>query len=625
MYDHARYFTVTGRLVGPQAVADCQAALDALHAKIFGAKSARQSDGQNTNGRPTDAEILELFSRCDHSEKFLRLMSGDTTGYKSASEADSALACKLAWATRCPEQIARLMRQSGLNRAKLSRDDYINRTINAALKLVSDPYDWSRADPLSNAKMVEAEDKDGNTKTVAVPLTMREVLADIRERTGDWPRRVDNALFIDAAPGVHWLDNPPALFGYLSSRCGKVKWHGGVGFVSRAEVYEELRRQGTSYVAIEEMPHEPKIAGHYYACSFPAPGDGKHLAKLLDYFRLKTDLDRQLLQAAYATPLWGGPAGTRPAFLLTAPAGRGKGKSKAAQFLALLYGGPVDVSPKEDASKIKTRLLTPEALPRRVAVLDNVKTSRFSWGELEAMITNSIIGGHRMYRGEATRPNYITWIITLNGASLSTDMAQRIVEIQLAEPGYASGWEDEVRGFIDQHRGEIIGDLIGFLRRKPRQWRRRTRWATWEGEVLARVDSPAECLNLIVERRGAVDVEEEEGAILEDFFQGKLRWLEYDVEHDDVFVPNPLAARWFNEATGDRLKTSAVTRAVKQAFDEGRLQNLVPARLGGSGARGLRWIGEHAVAEDTIKTDIRARLARKRESEHKESSQDSPF
>jgi hypothetical protein len=83
----------------------------------------------------------------------------------------------------------------------------------------------------------------------------------------------------------------------------------------------------------------------------------------------------------------------------------------------------------------------------RIALLDNVKTTRFSWAELEALITREVISGKRMYVGDASRPNLITWLITLNGASLSTDMAQRVVEIRLADPEYRETWESEVTAF----------------------------------------------------------------------------------------------------------------------------------------------------------------------------------
>ncbi|MEO8498240.1 MAG: hypothetical protein ABI614_24505, partial [Planctomycetota bacterium] len=173
------------------------------------------------------------------------------------------------------------------------------------------------------------------------------------------------------------------------------------------------------------LPHEPPIAGHHYLCSAVEPGDGTALSGLLDRFSPATPIDRDLLLAAIVTPAWGGPAGARPAFVITSDHGRGSGKSTAAKIISHIWGGELSFSAGDDINKMRTRLLSPDALTRRVAVLDNVKSHRFSWADWEGLLTASAIGGHRMYVGEASRPNTLTWLITLNGASLSTDVAQR--------------------------------------------------------------------------------------------------------------------------------------------------------------------------------------------------------
>ena len=83
----------------------------------------------------------------------------------------------------------------------------------------------------------------------------------------------------------------------------------------------EMVRTARAYRAIEIMPHSPKIEGHYYACQFPKPGDGKTLEKLLDRVSPATPIDRDFLCAAFVTPMWGGPCGARPAFVVTSDAG----------------------------------------------------------------------------------------------------------------------------------------------------------------------------------------------------------------------------------------------------------------------------------------------------------------
>ncbi|MFC1597404.1 primase-helicase zinc-binding domain-containing protein [Planctomycetota bacterium] len=502
-------------------------------------------------------------------------------------------------------------------------DDF--RTMAEAAKPVTDKQvaEWRKkpikkglGDRIANATIIVVDEVEK-----IIPMPMNEVIANILEKTGNWPRRVDRSLFVDDGTGsIRWLDRPPSLFGWLARKCGVIDWRRATGCVTKEEVFAEFQGTAQQYAAIEEMPHEPRIDDHYYACKFPRPGCGSTVKKLLDFFAPESDLDRQLFLAVLATPLWGGPPGTRPAGMFTATKGRGRGKSKAAQFTARVWGGYVDVSPSEEIAIIKQRLLTADATPLRMALLDNVKSTRFSWGEMEALITSDTISGKRLYVGDARRPNYLTWLITLNGASLSTDMAQRTVEIRLADPEYRSGWEEDVKSFVETNHPAIIGDLIGFLRRPPKPLRRHTRWGSWESGVLARVESPNECLDAILERRGQADVEEEEGAVIEDFFASKLRWLEYDIDRDDIFMPNEIVAQWYVMATGDRKKVTGVTRTLKQMKDEGRQSRLVPTRAGPKGERGFRWVGEHAGVTDATHYDIRKRLAEKRQA--REASED---
>ena len=132
------------------------------------------------------------------------------------------------------------------------------------------------------------------------------------------------------------------------------------------------------------------------------------------------------------------------------------------------------------------------------------------------------------------------------------------------------------------------------------------------GRSYARVDTPDECLDIILERRGQVDVEEEEGAIIEDFFGSKLRSLGYDIETQDVFIPNDTATQWFNWATNDRRRTTGVTRALKQLSDEGRIIRILPCRVtGGNRDRGFRWVGAHCDSMANMKMDLGHRLAEK--------------
>ena len=97
--------------------------------------------------------------------------------------------------------------------------------------------------------------------------------------------------------------------------------------------------------------------------------------------------------------------------------------------------------------------------------MDNVKTFRLSSADLESLVTSPNINGHRLYHGQAGVPNYYTLFITLNGASLSKDFAQRVIPIRLARPTHRGGWEAEVDAFLAAQRERLLADLVGVLGR----------------------------------------------------------------------------------------------------------------------------------------------------------------
>ena len=184
----------------------------------------------------------------------------------------------------------------------------------------------------------------------------------------------------------------------LPTRTGIIPWHKSKGSVSRAEVFAEVERTATNYNAVEELPHWPPMPNTFYTCGEPQPGDGSALEKLLDFFTPATPIDRQLLKAAAMTMFTGISPGSRPAFLFTADHGRGRGKSAVAQKIGRIGGGSIDVGAGDKMEDIKKRFLSKGGRTKRGGFLDNLKTLRFSWAELESLITADIISGWLLFR-----------------------------------------------------------------------------------------------------------------------------------------------------------------------------------------------------------------------------------
>lgn len=262
------------------------------------------------------------------------------------------------------------------------------------------------------------------------------------------------------------------------------------------------------------------------------------------------------------TLFWGGPPGKRPAFLIEGPeddpeAGRGVGKTTVAQTFAGLAGGAFEIDAGEPFARTRSRLLTPEAGNYRVLLMDNVKTFRLSSADLEGLITNPYINGHRLYHGQAGVPNYYTVIITLNGASLSKDIAQRVVTIRLARASYRAGWESALHRFIETNRERLIGDILGFLSRPTAQLPEVSRWGAWEAEVLARVENPIACWNAIRTRAGEHDADREDADRIRETLAEIVTRHDGSNAHDRRFL----------------LSSAAVTALVGQALNN----KIIPA------------------------------------------------
>jgi hypothetical protein len=431
-----------------------------------------------------------------------------------------------------------------------------------------------------------------NGKPKAMPLSMSEVINRIYAATDGWPRRIGKQLFYDDPEhGICRFQKPDQLFGWLW-RYGPPDWKQAANFVSESKVFAELARTSHSYAWLEVLPHYPPLPGHYYCHPQYQPGNGATISELLDRFCPASEMDRYLILAMFASVVWGGGGGSRPAFVVVSDAGHGVGKSRLIETMSEVFGSePFRIKQGEPAEKIATRILTAGTEAKRIVLLDNVKTDRVSWADLESFITAKEIGGHGMYLGEGSRPNNLLWCITLNGPAMSRDMAQRSVIVKLAKPKYGGAWERDTRRFISEHRTQLICDLAGFFEQPRAILPRYSRWGEWEENVLARMPGAAEIQAVICERQGLVDADGEESSVVEDHFRHELERLNYAPDEDSVHIPNAIAREWYGAAIGAKVTTNGMTRAIKQAIGEGRLTRLTinPSHANG---RGLLWIAD---------------------------------
>jgi hypothetical protein len=272
--------------------------------------------------------------------------------------------------------------------------------------------------------------------------------------------------------------------------------------------------------------------------------------------------------------------------------GRGVGKTTLARAAARLVGGSVDLRQGEDVNDFLKRLLSPDGTGRRVALIDNLKTEKFSWADVEALITADAISGRRLYVGEGRRPNDLVWFVTVNGGGMSRDMAQRSVVIKLKRPAYSPTWEADLFGLIESRRWEIIGDLLAELKKPAPALASFCRWSQWEAAVLARVDNPVACQEAIKQRSDDADADDDDAEAVRETFMAFIRTqTKADPDELVLFFQSSLAAKLVSRA----LEQPVARNKVKTRVQSIGARNLVPAdRKGKKGTRGLWWRGDKA-------------------------------
>ena len=609
-------------------------------------------EGSGSNGVHDDAEIIRVASL---SSKFAPLWQGGTNGFPSDSEADMSLANQLAFycGSGHEDQVKRLFLQSGLGEREKVKDrtDYLDRTVAKAYEGRTDYFEWSppravfpgkkagsaspssngappstngtQAGPIKPASIPpekffrnwdweEVEAPEGSESPVEgadapklrkAALRIETIAAELHMIKPHWPKRVIEQLFIQT-PDYQpvYLNSAARLFAWID-RHASVDWTKGASFVTQERFYEHKRMTAPQYDAIETLPHWPPISGIYYMHPKVVAGDGSYLERLLNFFCPATPRDRQLIKALILTLFWGGSPGQRPGFLITGPdkdqeQGRGIGKSKLCDVISEeLGGGYINVLPTDEMKAVVTRLLSTESGRKRIARLDNVKTHRFSWADLEGVITSSVISGHSMYHGEGRRPNTLVWLITLNGASLSKDMAQRVIVVKLGRPQFSSSWEDDVRGFCRTHRQELLGDIKAVLEQEPDVFMPALRWAAWERDILSKLDHYLDLESEIKARQDSIDDDQDEKEIIIEFFRTKLEEFKHNPDGDAVLIPSATIAEWVSQATRKNYATNQAS-----AFLNGlSISNL--SKSDRNGQRCWMWTGNQAKSKTPVSFD----------------------
>jgi putative DNA primase/helicase len=210
VYDHGRYFAITGNAWEGSGIVDRQRAADELYALAKQApagpkpkvKASRRVSANGDKPAPRrvsasgddpaspraaaaispatspgahdDDEVLRVAS---HAKDFDRLYRGDLSGFPSPSEADLSLMNRLAFfcGPGRHDQVVRLFLGSELGRRdKAGREDYVSRTVAKAYEGRSQYFDWA---PRPNGRpggKGPSTNGDGHHRAEADPLKLTE-------------------------------------------------------------------------------------------------------------------------------------------------------------------------------------------------------------------------------------------------------------------------------------------------------------------------------------------------------------------------------------------------------------------------------------------------------------------
>ena len=152
LYFSGRFFTVTGKLYkgSPKSVTEIDA--EKLKEIYFRLNPEDLKPKRNPFQYAREASWLsedEIRQKLMNDPKSRDLFIGNITGYKSHSEADEALCCKIAFFTKSSPDINNIFCASGLYREDKwgKRPEYAARTIEAALSLVTEQYSKNYVSP----------------------------------------------------------------------------------------------------------------------------------------------------------------------------------------------------------------------------------------------------------------------------------------------------------------------------------------------------------------------------------------------------------------------------------------------------------------------------------------------
>ena len=509
------------------------------------------------------------------------------------------------------------------------------------IRWAKQPSDTEDKSPLETAKR-ENQTPFTNYRTITrqtttskkeerIPVQINELLDDIHRRFMNFPRRIGNTLFDHDKDNdeIRYIKSHIQLFSWIQEKSKQVvRWGKMEGAVSQEQLFQSLSENAPRYEMISATPSWPARENVYYTFKeLPEPSEGaKKFYEFCDFFCPNSEVDRLLIEAFVASPLYYEQKINRPLWVIDSAKGQGVGKTKLAEMVAYLYGGstPESCEPlwinmrdmgEQSADRSEKRLLSQSGREKHMVIIDNVE-GFFKCQRLVQWITQGSISGMAPYgRGEETRPNDLTYVITSNSATLDRDLIVRSLFIELDRPKNNKGWVSNIKQFIDTNRLQILADIKSILdggipEEISESYSNKTRYEEWERYILCPIvrtfDNYNEAIKQTRQRQYTADGEMEDAERIREVFVENIENMKLNPEEDIVWLHSQVLVNWTQQAIpgfGGRFPTRNTPHILRNFAKSNMIRELSDTPkiypFSGKGRkRGMMW-NEHLRTEET--------------------------
>ena len=407
--------------------------------------------------------------------------------------------------------------------------------------------------------------KHGQPVSEKAPRTLADMVADLNTRFLGFPRRLGEKTLFDHdrdTDKVNSLETRHDFFAWISDKSKhNYEWQNGSGFVSREELFAAVTRRARRYEKIATVPTYPPRDDTYEAFRDKLQPSRNHSAfdGFCDFFSPATDTDALLLRCFIAAPLFYIQGVHRPTWIIDSADAFGVGKTTLVYRVADLYrDAPIDLDLSKnhfDEEKIMMRLISPTGRNSRFFLLDNLRGT-FDNPFFASLVTKPTLSGRPPYgRGEETRPNDLTYVITANSAQIGTDIATRSFFLHLKSHAKTKDWERAIADYIDENRFSIFADMIDIMRgcAAPATMKTATRFPVFEREVMWPLcggeDGYKSAISLVIQMRDEANVDNENVIRIGEIVRENIARI-FEGQDPDmlcVFLRNEVVNLWLNQ------------------------------------------------------------------------------